>query len=157
LAFERSGANLFLPWSALQGLGLALERPPDANDSSPADLSQVRGLTYRINTAEQLVTMVADPSILPHRTLDAGGPVFQPPDRAAWGGAFDYAANVEAHVARLGGQVRAFGPLGVVSHSFTLDARRGGGYRRLDTNLVIDDYARGRTLVLGDFVSGALP
>ena len=155
--FELSGVSLFAPWRELRRLGLQLTPPADAREDSAVDLSRIPGLHYRVDTAHQVVNLEAEPALLPDRTFTADGASLRAPDRAAWGAALDYAANVQGTAAWLGGQARLFGPQGVLSNSFVARSSSGGALRRLETQFVVDDYARARSLTLGDFVSEGLP
>ena len=157
VTFERSGAALSAPWGDLQRLGLELTPPADANDDTSADLDRIAGLRYNVDAARQMVFLDAEPALLPHRTITPGAPPILPPDRAVWGAALDYAAHVQGAAGWLGGQSRVFGPLGVLSSSFVARSSGGGTFRRLETQFVIDDYARARSLTIGDFISDALP
>jgi outer membrane usher protein len=153
VTFERSGATLFAPWRELLRIGLAVDPPPHADLDSLADLARLPGLNYRFEAATQSVALEVDPGLLPHHDLAAAIPAAGVlPDRAAFGAAFDYAVNVQDGDAWAGGRARVFGRFGVLSHGFVLDSRAGRA-RRLDTNLVIDDARRGRSITLGDFIS----
>ncbi|MBU1376915.1 MAG: fimbria/pilus outer membrane usher protein [Alphaproteobacteria bacterium] len=155
VSFERSGNALFVPWRELKRLGLQVDPPAGANGDSPVELARVPGLKYSIDTQNQAVALDADAALLPHRTLGVAQAAYARPDPAAWGAAIDYAVNIQGSNGWAGGQARIFGPMGVVTNGFVATAtRRGVAYRRLETNLVLDDYDRGRSLTIGDFVSG---
>lgn|GEM_PF-810116 len=154
VSFERSGSALFAPWRELKRLGVQVEPPAGANAASPAELGRIPGLKYTIDDQAQAVALQAAPELLPKRTLGPEPRGYAQPDRAAWGAAMDYAVNIQGKAGWAGGQARVFGPVGVLSHGFiTMATPRGVSYRRLETNLVLDDYARGRSLTIGDFVS----
>jgi len=154
VTFERSGAALFTPWRELRRLGLLVDPPAGANSDSPADLARIPGLKFAVDTQNQSVSIEAPPELLPRRKLGPAPAAYQRPDPAAWGAAVDYAVNIQGNAAFAGGQARVFGPMGVLTHGFVATATRNGtAYRRLETNLVLDDYDKGRSLTIGDFVS----
>ncbi len=154
VSFERSGSTLFAPWRELKRLGVQVEPPAGANADSPAELGRIPGLKYTIDDQAQSVALQASAELLPKRTIGPAPLGYARPDRAAWGVAVDYAANIQGQAGWAGGQARVFGPLGVLSHGFITKATpRGVAARRLETNLVLDDYERGRSLTIGDFVS----
>lgn len=154
--FERSGNALFVPWRELKRLGLLVEPPAGSNADTPVELARVPGLKYRIDSENQVVALDALPSLLPHRTLGAGQVTYEKPDPSAWGAVVDYAVNVQGNTGWAGGQARVFGPIGVFTTGFVAAASpRGLAERRLETNLVLDDYEHGRSLTIGDFVSSS--
>lgn len=151
VAFERQGDRLYAPLRELRRLGLQLAAPPGANADSPVDVRAIPGLRYRVDSQNQSVVLEADPELLPHRVIDASRQDVARADPSVLGASIDYAVNVQDKRAWAGGQVRIFGSLGVLTHGFVVD---GGRHRRLETSLVLEDFERGRTLTIGDFISG---
>lgn len=161
--FERRGGDLVLKAGQLPALRLA--SPAGASFSSDVVLGDLPGVDYRIDEATQSVDITAQVSAISPSRLAMGRPIIQMPDTPSWGVSLNYAlfgqktGDGPAEASAIG-ELRVFGPRGVLTQSFS--ARRAGGapnngVRRLETTYVYEDFRHGRRLMVGDFISAGNP
>ncbi len=161
-AFERHADGRFtITASELRALGLAA---PDS--ASPIFLDQLPGVTYRYDDPDQEMLIEAKPEVLAP-TLISMRPAPSPvPVSHDSGALLNYSLSIDAgapgahdpfQFENIEGafEARAFGPLGLVSSTFDVDAETGGVREtRLNTTWTWSDPRSAVTWDAGDFISG---
>lgn len=159
--FERDGDRLLARRQDLARLGLATPAAgPDL-----VDLGALKGVSYRFDPRRQTVDIAGPPDALLPTSLDARLAQDLVSPRSPWGGVVNYgyegrAGSKGPAAASALVEARVFGPPGVLSTSLVGRTGAGGGagsVQRLETAFVSDDPVRMRRLVVGDFVSSAMP
>ena len=163
LRFDLEDGQVKAPPSTLDAVGL--RSADDLTDSGDVALHDLPGVDYRLDRTSETLDITAGAERLISHILSQPHHPFQPPDRAAWGAVLNYGvyavagAGQAAQVSAIS-EARLFGPLGVLSNSFTLRHAPGDandGYRRLDTTYELNDYEHARRFVVGDFITASLP
>ena len=159
LEFQAEGDALSATPDQLDQIGLKV---PAGRD--PVALSAIPGVRYVFHPDTQSIDIIAEPRALKTRRIGAAPAVSDPFDRPAWGGLVNYAVYAAAApkdgVSATGfGELRAFGPPGMLSTTFLVHSSTAGGQRRLqrlDTALVLPDPDNLRRTVIGDFITSGL-
>ena len=118
-------------------------------------LRAIAGLDYAIDRTTQTVRLRVAPESMTSAKILA--PVAQTTETiSAWGGLLNYSLYGDDRGAGgATGELRLFGPVGVVSSGFLVQRDPGHGsirVARLDTRYVVEDLSSARRLIVGDFV-----